>query len=104
MTIENEVNMIIPYQAIFNEKFIVERKNLLLNSIKIYEVHKSLIGNNVDFEIKVIDGKIVVYPLSTHNKFMLTAKRVFNATVLKINKEDCISMIEDDKEYKFVIE
>lgn len=73
----------IPYMASFKEMFtITDDLNLLLNEIEVYSCINSLsIGNllnkPVNFDIRVINGKKVIYPLECADSFLLHAKRLF---------------------------
>lgn len=93
----------------FDEKFIIEDDMIfLLNNMKVYGCKKfSLGGQGIDkqinFEIKVINNKKVIYPLEFADSYLLFANRFVKATKIEIKSEDYINFINNnDNNYEFV--
>lgn len=105
---ENELT-VIPYIASFEDKFIIENDlNLLLDNMVIYSYIKTHNGKlsykPINFEIKMIDGKKVIYPLVGYaNSYLLQAKRLVNATVIEIKANDYYISNCTDGDFTFVL-
>ena len=84
---------IIPYYIMFDEKFIIEdNMNFLLNNMKVYECKEFSTGGNgigkqVNFEIKIINNKKVVYSLEYANSFLLFAERFVEGIKIETNAD-----------------
>lgn len=85
---------IIPYCMTFDEKFIIEDDmSLLINNMKVYGCKwLSLDGRGIDkqinFEIKVINNKKVIYPLKYADSYLLFAERLVEAIKIKTNADE----------------
>lgn len=94
---------IIPYCITFNENFIIEDDmNLLLNNMKVYGCKKlSLGGQGIDkqinFEIKIISNKKVVYPLEYDDSYLLFAERLIEGIKIETNADK----FPPNKNYKY---
>lgn len=105
---ENEL-MEIPYSASFKEMFTIKDDlNLLLNGIVVYGCFDSLtmgkvLDKPVNFDIRVINGKKVIYPLEYADAFFLQAKRLARATVLEIKADDCYMLTGSNGDFTFVL-
>ena len=90
---ENEL-MEIPYSASFKEMFTLDdNMDFLLNSISVYGCVDTLtmgkmLDKPVNFDIRVINWKKVIYPLDYADAFFLQAKRLARATILEIKADD----------------
>lgn len=95
----------IPFIASFKDMFtITDDLNLLLNGIEVYSCVNSLTMGNVldkpvNFDIRIINGKKVIYPLECADSFLLHANRLFKERENSI-EEDLQNYIYDlcDKE------
>lgn len=104
---ENEL-MEIPYSASFKEMFTIKDDlNLLLNGMSVYGCMDTNVGKMLDklvnFDIRVINGKKVIYPLEHADSFFLQAKRLARATVLEIKAEDCYMSTGSNGDFTFVL-
>lgn len=105
---ENEL-MEIPYSASFKEMFALDdNMDFLLNSISVYGCVDTLtmgkmLDKPVNFDIRVINGKKVIYPLEYADAFFLQAKRLARATVLEIKEEDCYMSTGSNGDFTFVL-
>ena len=104
---ENEL-MEIPYSASFKEMFTIKDDlNLLLNGMSVYGCMDTLVGKMLDkpvnFDIRVINGKKVIYPLEYADSFFLQAKRLARATVLEIKANDCYMSTGSNGDFTFVL-
>lgn len=105
MTIKENELMEIPYTASFMEMFtITDDLNLLLNGIEVYGCTNITTGRVVDrpinFDIRVIKGKKVIYPLECADSFLLHAKRLVKATAIEIKASDYCTHMSDIKSPK----
>lgn len=109
MTKEENVLREIPYSASFEDAFTInDNLNLLLNDIVVYGCVDTLTMGNmlnkpVNFDIRVINGKKVIYPLEYADSFFLQAKRLVRATVLEIKAEDCYMSTGSNGDFAFVL-
>lgn len=104
---ENEL-MEVPYSASFKEMFTIKNDlNLLLNSMSVCGCMDTLVGKMLDkpvnFDIRVINGKKVIYPLEHADSFFLQAKRLVRATVLEIKADDCYMSTGSNGDFTFVL-
>ena len=104
---ENEL-IEVPYSASFKEMFTLEDElNLLLNGMSVYGCMDTLVGKMLDkpvnFDIRVINGKKVIYPLEYADAFFLQAKRLARATVLEIKADDCYMSTGSNGDFTFVL-
>lgn len=102
--------MTVHYTASFEEKFIIEDDmNLLLNNISIYGcvIDNSLgkiISKKVNFDIRVINDKKVIYPLDDYKSYFLNGERLVKATCVEIKASDYIDKVEHNGDFIFTIE
>ncbi len=105
---ENEL-MIIPWTASFEEKFIIENNmNFLLNNISIYGCVKSdslgkVIDKKVNFDIRIINDKKVIYPLSDYESYFLNGERLIRTSVVEIKASDYVKNVEQNGNFTFVL-
>lgn len=100
---ENEL-MTVPYTASFEEKFIIEDDmNFLLNNISIYGCVNDNSFNKVNFDIRVINDKKVIYPLDDYKSYFLYGKRLVKATRVEIKASDYIDKVEHNGDFIFII-
>lgn len=104
---ENEL-MEIPYSVSFKEMFTIKDElNLLLNGMSVYGCMNTHVGKMLDkpvnFDIRIINGKKVIYPLEYADSFFLQAKRLVRATVIEIKAEDCYMYTGIDGNFTFVL-
>ena len=84
---------IIPYCMTFDEKYIIEDDmNLLINNMKVYGCKKFNLGGQgidkqINFEIKVINNKKVIYPLAYADSYLLFAERLVYGIKLETNAD-----------------
>lgn len=108
MTRKDNELVTVHYTANFTDKFVIDDNlNLLLNSISLYETIGNCVASNskVDFEIKVINGKKVIYPLNVdYDSYVLFCDRLVKATVIEINASDYIHMKENNGKYSFIMQ
>ena len=77
----------------FDEKFIIEDDmNFLLNNMKVYGCKKFSFGGQginkqINFEIKVINNKKVIYPLEYDDSYLLFAEKLVEGIKLEINSD-----------------
>ena len=70
-------------------KFDSKDENVILNSIEVYTIYGSCMGEPVTFDIqKLSKEEIRVIPHSAHNKFMIKYYRLVNATKCTIKAKD----------------
>lgn len=90
----------IPFIASFKDIFtITDDLNLLLNGIEVYSCVDSLamgkvLDKPVNFDIRIINGKKVIYPLECADSFLLHANRLFKEKENSI-EEDLQNYIYD---------
>lgn len=88
--------MIISWMASFEEKFIIEDDiNLLLNRISIYGCVNDnslgkIVSKKVNFDIRVINDKKVIYPLADYEYYFLNGERLVRATAVEIKASDIV--------------
>ena len=79
---------LIPYCVTFDEKFIIEDDmNFLINNMKVY-AYKKEIDKQINFEIKVINNKKVIYPLEYADLYFLYAVRLVSGIKLETNADE----------------
>lgn len=70
-------------------KFDSKDENVILNSIEVYTIYGSCMGESVTFDIqKLSKEEIRVIPHSAHNKFMIKYYRLVNATTYTIKAKN----------------
>lgn len=80
----------------------LKSENIVLNSINVYTVYKSSIGESVPFDIqKLSKEEMRIVPHSIHNKFMIKYERLVNATKIEIKAEDIPKYKFDNNTYTF---
>lgn len=90
---------LIPYCMTFDEKFIIEDDmNFLINNMKVYVYKKGEIDKQINFEIKVINNKKVIYPLEYADSYFLYAVRIVSGIKLETNADKFTSNLT----YKYV--
>lgn len=105
---ENELTEI-PYTASFEDMFVIKDDlNLLLNGMQVYSCVDSLsmgkvLNKPVNFDIRVIDGKKVIYPLECADSFLLHAKRIMKSTILKVEASDYYTHANSFGNFTFVL-
>lgn len=77
------------YTQVFSEKFVInEDINLLLNSISVYGLVDNFLGEKVDFEIKVINGKKIIYPWdNNYDTYVLFCEKMGRRNLIKMNSD-----------------
>ena len=108
MTKKENKLMEVPYSASFKEMFALDDNlKILLNSISVCGCMDTSMGKMLDkpvnFYIRVINGKKVIYPLEHADSFFLQAKRLARATVLEIKAEDCYMSTGSNGDFTFVL-
>lgn len=104
MEVKKNELFIVPCCMSFNEKFIIEDDiNLSLNNMKVYSTDGTKLGKQVNFEIKVINNKKVIYPLEYADSFVLFAERLVSATKIEIKAEDYFSVTNNYGNYEFIL-
>lgn len=110
MTVKENELTIIPYTAAFEEKFIIEDNiNLLLDEISIYGCVESdslgkVLDKKVNFDIRVINDKKVIYPIADYETYLLNAERLEKATIVKIKASDIIDKtVGHNEDFIFVL-
>ena len=90
--IETKEAIKIPIMRIFEGsifKFDSKDENVILNSIEVFTVYGSCIGEPVTFNIqKLSKEEISVIPHSAHDKFMIKYYRLVNATTYTFKAKD----------------
>lgn len=105
---ENELTEI-PYIASFEDMFVIKDDlNLLLNEMQVYSCVDSLsmgkvLNKPVNFDIRVIDGKKVIYPLECADSFLLHARRIIKSTILKVEASDYYTHANSSGNFTFVL-
>ena len=90
--IETKETLKMPIIKIFEGdifKFDLKDEDVILNSINVYAIYGSCMGEPVTFDIqKLSKEEIRVIPHSAHDKFMIKYYRLVNATTCTIKAED----------------
>lgn len=95
--------MIVPRMDIFNGSYELKDENILLDSIDVCSANKGLINKVINFEIKHIDSKVIIYPLEISKEYVIRYERVVRAKKIEINKEDYFKKSSDNGNYTFYI-
>ena len=100
--------MAIPYFATFDDLgtfgYNIGCKKLILDTICLYGlVDDNSIQTEVQFDIKRIGDKSILYPKEIYSKYLLKAEQVVTATILKMNCDEYFSVSEKDGDYMFVL-
>lgn len=83
-------------------EFDLKNENIILNSINVYAVYESCLGEFVPFDIqKLTKEEIRVIPRSTHDEFLIKYERVINAKKIEIKAEDIPKYKFDNNNYTF---
>lgn len=79
----------VPYTNMFAEKFIIsDDMNLLLNSISVYGLIGNSLGEEVDFEIKVINGEKIIYPWdNNYDTYVIFCEKMSRRNLIKMNSD-----------------
>lgn len=95
----------------FKNVYLIENKNVLLDSIKVYECSDSSsirsIIDKVSFRIEMIDeNNIRVLPdtCPEHADFVIMYNCMVNCTIFEITKEDCSLVDNEIGKYSFVFD
>lgn len=100
--VEKTENVIIYNQEIFENNFILnDKQDIILNSIKVYKLKKDIPDKEIDYDIKVYDGKQVICPLCNSKKYLIFYKRCAKRKVLKIEAKDYYKRVEKDGNFTF---
>ena len=68
----------IPMMNVISKMYSLKKKNIILSSIVIYGLVNDHIGENVDYQIHVVDNNIVIYPIGNYEKYLLKCERVLS--------------------------
>ena len=96
----------IPYMAKFGRYYEVpENLHLILDSINVYPCRGCGVStSHVDFDVRAVNGKSVVHPLSVAESYLLVSTRLVDATVLEISAAECLSADKNPNgDYTFVV-
>lgn len=102
MDITNEF-IKIPRMEISTEQYydLNKKDDIILNSIQVYKVHESCLGERIPFDIKMIDGKMRIVPLVIADKYMITYDHFVKAKKITVKAKKITVNAEDIPKYKF---
>lgn len=72
-------NYILPVMAIFEEKYVIKNKDILLSSIEVCGLKETSFdkdGESINFEIKNISDTLTIYPLQKADKYFIRYGRL----------------------------
>lgn len=93
----------------FDEKYIIEDDmNLLINNMKVYGCKKFNLGGQgidkqINFKIKVINNKKIIYPLEYADSYLLFTNRLIKAIKIETKAEDYINLTNNNGDYSFIL-
>ena len=109
-TMKKEI-MSIPRMYDFKNVYLIEDRDVLLNSIRVYECKDNsltrLIIDAVSFRIEMMDeNNIRIVPDTTpeHENFMIMYNCMANCTIFEMTKEDCKLVDNERGKYSFVFD
>jgi hypothetical protein len=98
----------IPYEAIFKTIYqLTDKDSFILDSIKIYTLIESCMGEKVDFDIVISSKDKYIQPRYNPNKcdgFALIAEKLVHCKKIEIKKEDYITTTNNNGDFTFIIE
>lgn len=93
------------HQEQFEDMLILDnKKDIILNSIKIYTLKDKCLEKNINFDICVSGNKMVLRPLEQSSGYVMFCQRVINASVIKIESIEYFSKTEKDGSFTFYME
>lgn len=82
---ENKKEPILYISPSFTEMLVLDDNvNLLFNNSVVYGINNKKLIESVNFDIRVIKGRKVIYPLEHYEEFILIGQRYANVTVIEI--------------------
>lgn len=100
MDITNEFIKIPKMEISTEQHYDLNKDDIILNSIQVYKVHESCLGERIPFDIKMIDGKMRIVPLVIADKYMITYDHFVKAKKITVKAKKITVNAEDIPKYK----
>ena len=101
MDITNEFIKIPRMEISTEQHYDLNKDDIILNSIQVYKVHESCLGERIPYDIKMIDGKMRIVPLVIADKYMIIYDHFVKAKKITVKAEDIPKYKFDDNNYTF---
>lgn len=101
MDITNEFIKIPTMEISTEQHYDLKKDDIILNSIQVYKIHGSCLGEKIPFDIKMIDNKMCIIPLVIDDKYMITYDRFVKAKEITVKAEDAPKYKFDNNNYIF---
>ena len=67
-----------PMIDVISKMHSLKKKDIILDSIVVYGLVNDCIEEKVDYQLHVVDGNIVIYPMGNYEKYLLKCERVLS--------------------------
>lgn len=67
-----------PMIDVISKMHSLKKKDIILDSIVVYGLVNDCIGEKVDYQLHVVDGNVVIYPMGNYEKYLLKSERVLS--------------------------
>lgn len=67
-----------PMIDVISKMHCLKKKDIILDSIVVYELVNDCIGEKVNYQLHVVDGNVVIYPIGNYEKYLLKCERVLS--------------------------
>lgn len=67
-----------PMIDVISKMHSLKKKDIILDSIVVYGLINDCIGEHVDYQLHVVDGNVVIYPMGNYEKYLLKCERVLS--------------------------
>lgn len=73
-----DVSIRFPMIDVISKMHSLKKKDIILDSIVVYGLVNDCIEEKVDYQLHVVDGNIVIYPMGNYEKYLLKCERVLS--------------------------